>query len=70
MNMIFDVDNKWARRAYIILFIIAAIPFLLVIFLAECLWKTAKAMVSVVQTQATEAIPTIRDYVNAIRENW
>ena len=70
MNMIFDIQNKWGRRAYIVLIVIAAIPFLLVIFVAEFIWKTLKAMVTTVKTQVGEAIPTLRDYIDAIRTNW
>jgi F0F1-type ATP synthase membrane subunit b/b' len=70
MNMIFDIQNKWARRANIVFIVIAAVPFLLVIFVAEFIWKMLKSIVTTVKTQVSEAIPTIRDYIDAIRTNW
>jgi hypothetical protein len=70
MNKLFGIQNKWARRANIVLIVIAAIPFLLVIFTVEFLWKTLKSMISTIKTQLSEAIPTIREYVDAIRANW
>jgi hypothetical protein len=70
MNMIFDIQNKWARRANIVFIVIAAVPFLLAIFIAEFIWKTLRSIVITVKTQVSEAIPTIRDYIDAIRTNW
>jgi F0F1-type ATP synthase membrane subunit b/b' len=70
MNMIFDIQNKWARRANIVFIVVAAVPFLLVIFIVEFIWKMLKSMVTTVKTQVSEAIPTIRDYIDAIRQNW
>jgi len=70
MNMIFDIQNKWARRANIVFIVIAAVPFLLMIFMIEFIWKTLISIVATLKTQVSEAIPTIRDYIDAIRTNW
>lgn len=70
MNHIFTVENKWARRAYIMLFVITAIPFVILIGLAEILWDSTKAIFSVVKSQISEVLPTIKEYAATIKEYW
>lgn len=70
MNYIFNVQNKWARRAYIVLLVITAIPLILFLGLAEISWKSVKAIMSVIKVQISEVVPTIKEYMIGIKESW
>jgi len=70
MNFIASVDNLWARRAFIVFFVLCAIPLLAIIVGAEVIWKTFKYMVVLVRTVIQETTPTIQSYIDDIKSNW
>jgi len=70
MNFIASVDNLWARRAFIVLIVLCAIPLLTIVISFEVIWKTFKHMFFLLKTVIQETIPTIQLYINDIRNHW
>lgn len=70
INYINNVDSTWARRAFIVFFVVCAIPVISVVLLAEVIWKTIKYMAVMVKTVIRETIPIVQSYIDAIKEIW
>lgn len=70
IDTINNVENVWARRAFIVFIVICAIPVVSVVLLAEVIWKTIKYMAAMVKTVTQETVPTVRSYMDAIKEIW
>ena len=65
-----DIKNPWVRRPLLISFVLCAIPFLILICVAEFAWKSIKAMIDVIKTQIQESLPDIKQLIADIRDIW
>jgi len=63
-------ENPLIRRPIIVAMVAVAVPVVIAIVIAEVIWETAKAMISITRRVIAEDTPKFKETIDYIREIW